>query len=108
MTARTTSLHTTANLLRYRPQLVRPAKTVARTYEDYLADGRVWAAERLAGASVTGSHNIESLARIYADINAPHAVRAEYSARMQAARDAEFGASGYVVGQYGLRLAVSK
>lgn len=80
-----------------------------RTYEDYLADGRIWGAEKLAAAVwKNGSHDVESLARVYADINAPRAVRAEHFARKSAERAAEFGPSAaesgrFVLGQYGLR-----
>lgn len=73
------------------PTLNIAADVAPKTYEDYLADGRVWGAEKLAGAHwKNGSHDVETLARVYADVNAPWSVRTAYFAAARAARDLEF------------------
>lgn len=58
-----------------------------KTYEDYLADGRAWAEDRIAGATWRGAYSIETLAEMFAQVNAPASVRADWSWRMKAARD---------------------
>lgn len=84
-------------------------KPAALTYPDYLSMGREWAREQITAAAMSRGRlpsftasQIEDHARKFADVNCPVETRKAYFAAKQAERDAEFGASGFRVGQYGL------
>lgn len=75
-------------------QVLLRATPPAKTWPDYLADGREWA--RTKALTHNGGNpsdaQVEDWARAYADTTAPVAVRAAYFAAAKAARDVEFGA----------------
>lgn len=77
-----------------------PVPVADRDYADWYEIGEAWVRENSPAGR--GDHFIRQLVHGWMQIHCPARLLAEHRAAVRAAIHAEFGASGYRVGQYGI------